>query len=160
MYVDVGFYLIKWWCLFHINAIYHYKDLNLFKLNYVITLKSFPETNQYYALKVVSCSRKQLDSLMDSELTTNPLPVRPPHHTCIEIYSLIKPCRPLGPQRVPESGIRKIGMFRHIFAIFWNPSVSFLNTYGNLMGPAGQVMIKNFGIQILSFKNSEAEGLI
>ena len=25
------------------------------------------------------------------------------------------------------------------------------------MGPAGQVMIKNFGIQILSFKNSEAE---
>ena len=28
------------------------------------------------------------------------------------------------------------------------------------MGPAGQVMIKNFGIQILSFKTSEAEGLI
>ena len=31
-------------------------------------------------------------------------------------------------RRVPENGIRKIGMFRHVFAMFYNPSVYFLNS--------------------------------
>lgn len=36
------------------------------------------------------------------------------------------------PQRILESGIHKIGMFRYIFVMFWNPFISFLNTSGTL----------------------------
>ena len=70
---------------------------------------------------------------------------------CLMLYEcsafvLTKTCCSLGPRRIPESGIRKIGMFRHVFAMFWNPSVSFLNTSGNLLGTSGRIGInKNFG---------------
>ena len=41
-------------------------------------------------------------------------------------------------------------MLRHVFGMFWNPSVSFLNTSGSLLGTSGPNRDrKNFGIQIL-----------
>ena len=52
-----------------------------------------------------------------------------------------KTCRPLGPPRVPESGVRKIGIVRYVFTMFWNPSVSFLNISGNRLGISGQIGI-------------------
>jgi len=40
------------------------------------------------------------------------------HIQKVDDTNLCQTCRPLGPRRVRESGIRKIGMFRHVFAMF------------------------------------------
>ena len=58
------------------------------------------------------------------------------HHdtTTVRSVGYHKNCRLVGPRRVRVSGIRKIEMFRHVFEMFWNPSVSFFKTSGNLLG--------------------------
>ena len=43
---------------------------------------------------------------------------------------LLKPAVHYVPEGFPKIVIRKIGMFRHVFAMFWNPSVSLLNIRG------------------------------
>ena len=63
------------------------------------------------------------------------------HIQKVDDTNLCQTCRPLSPRRVRESGIRKIGMFRHVFAMFWSPSVSFLNTSGNILGTSSQIEI-------------------
>ena len=59
----------------------------------------------------------------------------------------------------PPEGFTKaeleIGMFRHVFAMFCKPSVSLLNTSGNLHGTLGQI-----GIEKKLFKILDALSLI
>ena len=80
------------------------------------------------------------------------------------VESPVIPAVHYAPRRVAESRIRKIGVsacLRDVFAMFWNPSVSFLNTSGNLLGTSGSKKLRHPNFKSCKvWTPKDAEGLI
>ena len=82
-HMKTGIFCINtlWWTVnigscFTRGLIWHFSTIRpsiCFKFDCEITLKSIPGTNQYLAISVVSCSRKQWGPLLGFEPTTNTL---------------------------------------------------------------------------------------